>query len=118
MRSVEMFLIRALVWKLSVVRPIWAPVKLIAGTPRLSMAIAMRATLTCSPVESSMSISRRGAVGDLAGQGDQFVGRAPPGGNDDQHLIAPLVRLDRPPRRGQDLVGIGDAGAAELLYEQ
>ena len=55
-----MFRIRALVWKLSVTRPIWAPVKLIAGTPRLSMAMAIRATLTCSPVESSMSISRAG----------------------------------------------------------
>ena len=77
-RSVEMFRIRALVWKLSVTRPIWAPVKLIAGTPRLSMAMAMRATLTCSPVERSMSISRAGgAVGDLLGQRDQLIGRVP-----------------------------------------
>ena len=60
MRSVEMFLMRALVWKLSVTMPIWAPVKLIAGTPRLSMAIARSATLTCSPVDRSMSISRAG----------------------------------------------------------
>ena len=57
-----MLRIRALVWKLSVTRPICAPVKLIAGTPRLSMAIAIRATLTCSPVERSMSISRAGGV--------------------------------------------------------
>ena len=59
-RSVEMLRIRALVWKLSVTRPIWAPVKLIAGTPSAWIAIAIRATLTCSPVESSMSISRAG----------------------------------------------------------
>ena len=60
MRSVEMFRMRALVWKLSVTMPIWAPVKLMAGTPRAWIAIAIRATLTCSPVERSMSISRRG----------------------------------------------------------
>ncbi len=60
MRSLEMYLIRALVWKLSVTMPIWAPVKLIAVTPRLSMAMAISATLTCSPVDSSMSISRAG----------------------------------------------------------
>ena len=59
-RSVEMFRIRALVWKLSVTMPIWAPVKLMAGTPWAWIAIAIRATLTCSPVARSMSISRAG----------------------------------------------------------
>ena len=88
-RSVEMLRIRALVWKLSVTRPIWAPVKLIAGTPRLSMAIAIRATLTCSPVESSMSISRAGGrLGDLLGQRDQLVGRVAARRDDDQDLLA------------------------------
>ncbi len=61
-RSVEMSRMRALVWKLSVTRPICAPVKLMAGTPKLSMAIAISATLTCSPVDRSMSISRAGGV--------------------------------------------------------
>ena len=51
---------RALVCVLSVLMPIWAPVRLIASWPSEWMAMAIRATLTCSPVESSMSISRAG----------------------------------------------------------
>ena len=51
---------RALVWMLSVMMPIWAPVRLIALCPSEWMAIAIKATLTCSPVERSMSISRAG----------------------------------------------------------
>ncbi len=49
---------RALVCVLSVLMPIWAPVRLMASCPSECMAIAISATLTCSPVESSMSISR------------------------------------------------------------
>ena len=59
-RSVEMERMRALVWMLSVTMPIWAPVRLIALWPSAWMAIAINATLTCSPVASSMSISRAG----------------------------------------------------------
>ena len=55
-----MFLIRALVWKLSVTMPIWAPVKLMAGCPRAWIAMAMRAMEICSPVDKSMSSSRAG----------------------------------------------------------
>src|SRR5207253_521809 len=60
MRCVEMFLMRALVWKLSVTMPIWAPVKLIAFSLRDWIAMAMRAMEICSPVDRSMSISRAG----------------------------------------------------------
>src|SRR6516164_2859021 len=60
MRAVLMFLMRALVWKLSVTMPIWAPVKLMAGSPRAWMAMAMSAMEICSPVARSMSISRAG----------------------------------------------------------
>ena len=82
------------------------------------MAIAIRATLTCSPVESSMSISRAGgrSVISLASAISSSVvcpaPRPPP---------APArrdVRLDRPPRRGQDLVRVGDARPAEFLHKQ
>src|SRR5947209_7990007 len=59
-RCVEMFLMRALVWKLSVTMPTWAPVKLSAFSPRLWIAIAISAIEICSPVASSMSISRAG----------------------------------------------------------
>ena len=119
MRSVEMFLIRALVWKLSVTRPIWAPVKLMAGTPRLSMAIAIKrdADLLAGG-QQHVHLAGRRPVGDLLGQRDQLVGRVPPRRDDHQHLLAPLVGLDRPPRRGQDLVRIGDARPAEFLHEQ
>ena len=51
---------RALVWMLSVMMPIWAPVRLIALWPNEWTAIAISATLTCSPVDRSMSISRAG----------------------------------------------------------
>ncbi len=60
MRSVEIDWMRALVCVLSVMMPIWAPVRLSAWWPSEWMAMAIRATLTCSPVESSMSISRAG----------------------------------------------------------
>ena len=56
--SVEIDLILAFVCVLSVRIPICAPVRLTASTPSDCIAIANRATLTCSPVESSMSISR------------------------------------------------------------
>ena len=59
-RSVEIDWMRALVCVLSVTMPIWAPVRLIALWPSEWIAMAIRATLTCSPVESSMSISRAG----------------------------------------------------------
>ncbi len=72
MRSVEIDWIRALVWVLSVLMPICAPVRLIAWCPSEWIAIAIRATLTCSPVERSMSISRAGgSIGDLLGQVDR-----------------------------------------------
>ena len=51
---------RALVCELSVLMPICPPVRLTALCPSDTIAIAIRATLTCSPVESSMSISRAG----------------------------------------------------------
>ena len=49
---------RARVWELSVRMPICAPARLTASTPRECAAIAISATVTCSPVERSMSISR------------------------------------------------------------
>ena len=51
---------RALVWVLSVTMPTWAPVKLMACSPSVWMAMAMRAMEICSPVARSMSISRAG----------------------------------------------------------
>ena len=45
---------------LSVRMPIWAPVMLMALWPSEWMAIAISATVTCSPVDRSMSNSRAG----------------------------------------------------------
>ena len=82
------------------------------------MAIAISATLTCSPVESSMSISRAGGssviclassikqVGILAHRADHH-----------HHLMSFLAGTDRLPRRGEDLFAIGYAGAAEFLND-
>ena len=58
----EILRMRALVCVLSVIMPICAPVMLIAWWPSEWMAIAISATLTCSPVERSMSISRAGGL--------------------------------------------------------
>ncbi len=51
--------IRARVCSASVTIPTWAPVIEIAGCPISCNAILNRAIVTCSPVESSISISRR-----------------------------------------------------------
>ena len=57
---------KAFVCELSVLMPIWPPVRLVASPPRAWMAMAMRATLTCSPVERSMSISRAEGCGEIS----------------------------------------------------
>ncbi len=49
---------RALVWTLSVRMPACAPVRDTAGTPAACRAIAVSAIVSCSPMASSMSISR------------------------------------------------------------
>src|SRR5688572_29776671 len=61
-RAVSIDLIRALRKLASVFTPICAPVRLSAWWPSEWIAIAIRATLTCSPVERSMSISRAGGL--------------------------------------------------------
>ena len=60
MVSVEISLIRALVWVESVRMPTWTPVRLTAGSPSSWMAMAISAMEICSPVARSMSISRAG----------------------------------------------------------
>ena len=107
---------RALVWMLSVTMPIWAPVRLIALWPSEWMAIAINATLTCSPVASSMSISRAG--------GSWVICRAISTSRSVCRPIALTTTTTWWPccraamaflRRGQDFLAIGQAGAAELL---
>ena len=118
-RSVEMFRIRALVWKLSVTIPIWAPVKLIEGTPSdVDRHRHQGDADLLAGREEHVHLAGRGPLVDLLGQDDQLVGRVPPGRDDHQDLLAPLVGRDRPAGRGQDLLRIGDARPAELLHQE
>ena len=78
----------------------------------------MRATLTCSPVDRSISISRGGTLGDFLGEFDEFVGRVSARGDDDENLIALIARSDRASSRRENLIAVGDARAAEFLDQQ
>ena len=57
-----MFVILAFVWTPSVTMPACAPVSETAGTPSACSAMAVSAMVVCSPVASSMSISRSGGA--------------------------------------------------------
>ena len=96
-----MFVILALVWTPSVTMPACAPVSETAGTPIACSAIAVSAMVVCSPVASSMSISRSGGVGVIfLGQRDEAVGHAAHRGDDDDDLIAAgAARRPRDARR-------------------
>ena len=110
---------RALVWVLSVTMPIWAPVKLMAFSPSAWIAMAIRAMEICSPVASSMSISRAGGcLGDLLGQLDQLVGGVAAGADDDDDLVAGLLGADGPAGGGHDPLRGRHARAAEFLHDQ
>ena len=81
--------------------------------------MAISATLTCSPVDSSMSISRRfRPVGDLVGQVDQFIGAVAHRADDHHDLIALLLRADRLAGGREDLLAVGHTGSTELLHDQ
>ena len=109
---------RALVCELSVSMPIWAPVRLIALPPSEWIAIAIRATLTCSPVERSMSISRAGGcVGDLLGQVDQLVGLLPIALTTITTWLPCCWARIALRAAARNLFRIGDAGAAEFLND-
>ncbi len=94
----------------SVTMPAWLPVKLCAGTPRSSMAIATSAADMRSPAVRSMSISRLSplmgtspffvafsigpAVGEhRVGETDQVIGGLAHRRDGDHHLVAPRVTV-------------------------
>ena len=66
MRSAVMRRMRALVCTPSVTMPTCDPVKEQAGCPREWSAMASRPMVTCSPVASTMSISRGSGVAVMA----------------------------------------------------
>ena len=65
-----------------------------------------------------MSISRGGGlIGDLLGEVDEIVGLVAHRADDHHHLIALLLGANRLAGPPQDLLRIGDAGAAEFLND-
>ena len=118
MRSVEIDWMRALVCVLSVTMPIWAPVMLIALWPSEWMAMAIRATLTCSPVESSMSISRAGGWSVICRARSMSRSVLSPMALTTTTTWLPcLLGTNGLAGRGQDLLAVGHAGAAEFLND-
>ena len=114
-----MFLILAFVWTPSVTMPACAPVSETAGTPIACSAIAVSAMVVCSPVASSMSISRsRRRVHDLLGEPDQAVGDAAHRRDHDDDLVALRATLAHAPGDILDAVGVTDRGAAVFLDDQ
>ena len=119
MRCVEMFLMRALVWKLSVTMPIWAPVKLIAFSPSAldrhghegdGDLLAGR--------QQHVHLAGRRMLADLAGQGDELIGGVAAGADDDDDLAARLLRPNGPPGRPHDPLRRRHTAAAEFLHDQ
>ena len=84
-----------------------------------SSAMLSNAMVTCSPVESSTSISRGlGPLMDRLGERDKTVGLAGHGGDDDHDLIAPVTPCLDPLRDGVDPLDAADRRAAVFLYYQ
>ena len=114
-----MLAMRALPWRLSVVMPACGPLRLIAGTPSAWRAIDTSVALWCSPVARSMSSSRSsGVVGDRGGQAEQLVGRVAHRRDDDDEVRAGGALAGDPPGHPPDPIGVGEAGATELLNDE
>ena len=110
---------RALVWVLSVTMPIWAPVKLIAGSPSaLDRHGHQRDGDLLAGGQEHVHFAGRRLLGDLAGQVDQLVGGVAAGADDDDDLVAGLFGANGPPGRGHDPLRRRHAGAAEFLHDQ
>ena len=78
----------------------------------------MSATLTCSPVDNNMSISRAGGFFvNFSGQSDQRVGIFAHGADDHHHLVALLVGSDSLAGGGEDFFTVCDTGSAKLLND-
>jgi len=119
MRAVEMFLMRALVWKLSVTMPICAPGE--ADGPVAEHFDGHRHQRDGNLLaggQQHVHLARRRLVGDLVGQLDQLVGSVAAGADDHDHLVARLAGADRPPGSPLDPLRVRHAAAAELLHDQ
>ena len=110
---------RALVWKLSVTMPIWAPVKLMAGWPRRLDGHGHQGDGDLlAGGQQHVHLAGRRLLADLAGQRDQLVGGVAAGADDDDDLVAGLFGADGPPCRRHDPLGGRHTGAAEFLHDK
>ena len=99
--------------------PIWAPVKLMAGSPeRLDRHGHQGDGDLLAGGQQHVHLAGRRLLADLAGQLDQLVGGVAAGADDDDDLIAGLLGADGPPGRRHDPLGGRHAGAAELLHDK
>ena len=109
---------RALVCELSVRMPIWAPVRLTASAPSEWIAIAISATLTCSPVERSISISRpEGSSVICFARSTKWSVWWPMALTTITTWLPFCWAPNRPPRCDPNLFRIGNTRAAEFLYD-
>ena len=77
--------------------------------------MASRPAVTCSPVATTASYSRASCRGDgLAHPGDQLVGGAGHGRDDDGHLVAGVDLALDVARDIADALDVGDRRAAEF----
>ena len=117
-RSVEIDWIRALVCVLSVMMPIWPPVKLIAFVAqRVNRHRHQRHADLLAGRQEHVHFPGRRLVGDLAGQVDQHVGVLAHGADDHHDLVPLALGANGLPRRGENLLDVGHARAAELLND-
>ena len=68
--------------------------------------------------EEHVHLAGRRVVGDLLGQVDEHVGLVAHRADDHHDLVAVLLGTNRPPRRGANLLRIGDTRAAEFLNDE
>src|SRR5207245_185193 len=103
-RSAAIRSILAFVCTLSVMMPTWRPVKERASKPIARNAIASRAIVTRSPVESSIHLPLVGELGDRVRQLDQTIRLAAHGGDYHDDSVARLPGLGNKPRHVLDPV--------------
>ncbi len=110
---------RALVCVLSVLMPIWAPVRLIAlCAQRVDGHRHQGHAHLLAGREQHVHLAGGGRSVISRGQVDEDVGVVAHRADDHHHLVALLLRANRLARGGEDLLGVGDAGAAEFLNDQ
>ncbi len=111
--------IRALLKALSVTRPIWPPVKLMASWPWAWMAMAMRAmVLLLAGGEELIELALGRVFANLSGEVDEVVGCVAHGGDDDADLVSVLLGGDGALGGGVDPLGVCYTGSAEFLDDQ